>query len=77
MTSAGSLFTVVAESSEDLSLLQSAFMKCKEIPPVKKNYAKMIGGGVAKVLTMPWKLTNMVVVSLEVVSIHVMNQSDR
>ncbi len=39
--------------------------------PVKKNYAKVIGTGVAKVISMPWKLTNMVVVSLEVVSIFI------
>jgi len=40
------------------------------MPSVKKNYAKMIGGSVGKVLTVPWQITNMVVVSLEFVSYH-------
>ena len=58
-------FTVITENSNNIDILKEAFKKCIDIPPPKVHYDKIIGNGALTLARMPWKITTLVVVSLE------------
>jgi hypothetical protein len=59
-------FTVVAEDQKSVADLKAAFQTASEKAVLKKqSYAKMIGSGLTSVIKVPWKVTKVVVLSLE------------
>lgn len=59
-------FTVVAEDQQSVRELKEAFILASQKTLLKKqSYAQKIGTGLNTVVKMPWKLTKVVVLSLE------------
>lgn len=70
MTANNLQFTVVAEDQQSVVDLKAAFKNASEKAIVKKqSYAKKIGTGMSSVVRVPWKITKVVVLSLEKVCI--------
>ena len=62
-------FTVLAEDQVNVDSLKQAFEKASAMSPVKRSMAKTIGNQIHTVSTMPWKIPNGVIYSLEKVII--------
>lgn len=58
-------FTVIAENPAFTDLLLEAFQLATLLPPPKIQYNKIISKGVITLVKVPWKITSLVVVSLE------------
>ena len=58
-------FTVIAENQANIDVLKQAFQESIVKPPPKVEYDKIIGNGVVTVVKVPWKITSLVVFSLE------------
>jgi hypothetical protein len=58
-------FTVVSEDSASVAQLREAFIIASKKAPVKRTLARQFGKGVYSAINVPWKLTNMMVLSLE------------
>lgn len=66
MTANNLQFTVVAEDQLSVKDLKEAFIMASQKALVKKqSYAQKIGSGMTQVVKVPWKLTKVVVLSLE------------
>lgn len=61
----GLQFTVLAEDSISVAELRDAFAKGSLMAPVKRSLAQNFGKGVFGVVKVPWKLTKVMVLSLE------------
>jgi hypothetical protein len=61
----GLQFTVLAEDSISVAELKEAFFKGSLMAPVKRSLAQNFGKGVFGVVKVPWKLTKVMVLSLE------------
>ena len=58
-------FTVLAEDQASMVSLREAFDQGSKMAPVKRNLAQQLGKGVFGAIQVPWKLTKVVVLSLE------------
>jgi hypothetical protein len=59
---------VLAEDSITVEELRDAFLRGSQMAPVKRSLAQQLGKGVLGAINVPWKLTKVVVLSLEKVS---------
>ena len=64
-TKGGLQFTVLSEDPVSVAALREAFVQASKKAPVKRNLAKQFGKGVYTMVNVPWKLTKVVVLSLE------------
>jgi hypothetical protein len=61
-------FTVVSENLQSISELEQSFKSASQKEHVRRTLAKIIGQGMISTMKIPWKLTNVMVLSLEKVS---------
>jgi hypothetical protein len=59
----------VSEDSASVAELREAFVLASKKAPVKRTLARQFGKGVYSAVQVPWKYTNMMILSLEKVDL--------